>query len=46
MVAAMYSRSAAGSSTWPSLLAWFSARAILPSSQSDRPAVMSRPTAQ
>ena len=35
MVAAMYSRSAAGSSTWPSRLVWFSARAILPSSQSD-----------
>ena len=45
-VAAMYSRSAAGSSTWPSRLPWFSARAILPSSQSDRPARMSRATAQ
>src|SRR5207237_992074 len=41
MVAAMYSRSAAGSSTSPSRLPWLNARAILPSSQSDSPATMS-----
>src|SRR5690348_12077686 len=44
-VAAMYSRSAAGSSTWPRRLCWFHARASLPSSQSDTPAAISRPTA-
>src|SRR5262249_20056644 len=44
-VAAMYSRSAAGSSTWPSWLCWFQARASLPSSQSEIPATTSRPTA-
>ena len=37
-VAAMYSRSAAGSSSCPSLLVWLSIRASLPSSQSLIPA--------
>jgi hypothetical protein len=36
-VASVYSRSAAGSSSAPSLLAWLSQRAILPSAQSDAP---------
>src|SRR5258708_5998954 len=44
-VATMESRSAAGSSTRPSRLSWFRARAILPSSQSDAAEAISRPTA-
>ena len=42
----MYSRSAAGSSTWPSRLSWCKARAIFPSSQSLAAAANSRTTAQ
>ena len=38
IVTAMYSRSAAGSSSWPSLLVWLSIRASFPSSQSLIPA--------
>src|SRR5689334_22562595 len=45
-VAAMYSRSAAGSSTCPSRLSWWKARAIFPSSKSEAADSASRTTAQ
>jgi hypothetical protein len=45
IVATMYSRSAAGSSSWPRRLCWCRARAIFPSSQSDSPAAIRIPTA-
>src|SRR5437868_4265214 len=45
-VAKTYSLSAAGSMRRPSLLVWFQARAIFPSSQSVNPATISSSTAQ